>query len=1064
MKTMIIKMFAGFACWLLAVGTAVAQEKKQVSGTVTDAATGQPLAGVIVEAYGNRSFTSMTDDKGTYQLLVPDYVSSVSMRVEGYQLLQKAIGRDAEHTDAQLYPSSFSPIYEASTKSTVSRRADQFDNTARLSIDPLMEEQLGADIHSVSRSGQLGIGSTMFIGGLTSLQTNAQPLVVIDGVITDMQYDRQMLHEGYYNNILANLNVNDIESVTVLKNGTAIYGAKAAGGVLLIKTKRNRSMATKIDVTINGQYQLTPRLPQMMGAEDYRLYATELLSGLTANVQNLEFVNSNPTNYYYNTYHNNTDWTKEVYRNTFVSNYGINVQGGDDVANYNLSVGYSLGNATQRGNDFSRFNMRLNTDIKVFRGLDVRFDATYSDVTRDLRDDGAKADLTVGTVTSPGFLSLIKSPFLAPYAYDINGNSSHYLAAADDYVSKVFEDDGSVYANSVRLANPLGLLQLGDGENRNQAGNRMVAFSVTPSYQFNRHLSLSEHFNFTLVNTNENYYLPLEGTPPFRLLASSNIEVENMSQSMAARQNSVMSDTRLTWGNQYGAHKIDVFGGLRYQSSNYKLTAQRGYDTGNDKYPSTGNARNYRTTWGADDKTRDLTWYAQADYNWGEKYYVEAGLSAETSSRFGDDADGLKLGGVVWGLFPSINAAWVLTNEKWLADVKGIDYLRLNVGFDVTGNDNIDYTASKTYFVANNMLSQKVDGKSIGNIGNTSLKWETTSRLTAGLEGNFINNRVNLRFNYFKGWTKNLLTLRQLAWTSGLAENWSNDGKLENEGFDVGVGVKVLNLKDLSWEVGATAGHYVNKITALPDNDKAFETEAYGATILSQVGTAAGVFYGYKTQGVYATQAEADADGYYLVNEHGVREYFSAGDMRFVDKNQDGIINEQDRFVIGDPNPDVYGNIYTHLNWKNWALSATMRYSVGNDVYNYQRSLLEGGSRFYNQTTAMLTRWTSENQVTDIPRVSYGDPMGNARFSDRWIEDGSYLRLSNVTLSYTIPITSTYLQGITLWGAAYNLFTVTRYLGSDPDCGVSGSTLLQGIDRGLLASSRSFALGLKINL
>ncbi len=1064
MKTMIIKMFAVTSCWLLAVGAVGAQEKKTVSGTVTDAATGQPLAGVIVEAYGNRNYTSMTDDKGVYRLEVPDYVSSVSMRVEGYLLQQKAIGRNTEQTDAQLYPSSFSSTYEQTTQSNVSRRADRFDNTSRLSIDPLVAEQLGADIHSVSRSGQLGIGSTMFIGGLTSLQTSAQPLVVIDGVITDMQYDRQMLHEGYYNNILANLNVNDIESVTVLKNGTALYGAKAAGGVLLIKTKRNRSMATKIDVTINGQYQLKPRLPQMMGAEDYRLYATEMLSGLTDNIKNLEFVNSDPTNYYYNTYHNNTDWTKEVYHNTFVSNYGINVQGGDDVANYNLSVGYSLGDATLRGNDFSRFNMRLNTDIKVFRGLDVRFDAAYSDVNRDLRDDGAKADLSVGTVTSPNFLSLIKSPFLAPYAYDINGNSSHFLAAADDYVSKVFEADGDVYANSVRLANPLGILQLGDGENRNQAGNRMVSFSVTPSYRINRHLLISEHFNFTLVNTNENYYLPLEGTPPFRLLASSNILVENMSQSLAARQNSVMSDTRLAWENRYGAHKIDVFGGVRYQSSTYKLTAQRGYDTGNDKYPSTGNARNYRTTWGADDKMRDLTWYAQADYNWGEKYYVEAGLSAETSSRFGDDADGLKLGGVVWGLFPSINAAWVLSNEKWLADVKGIDYLRLNVGFDITGNDNIDYTASKTYFVANNMLSQKVDGKSIGNIGNTSLKWETTSRLTAGLEGNFVNNRLNLRINYFKGWTKNLLTLRQLAWTSGLAENWSNDGKLENEGFEAGVGVKVLNLKDFSWELGASAGHYVNKITALPDNDKAFETEAYGATILSQVGTAAGVFYGYKTQGVYATQAEAAADGYYLVNDRDQREYFGAGDMRFVDKNGDKVIDEQDRFIIGDPNPDIYGNIYTNLNYKNWALSANLRYSLGNDVYNYQRSLLEGGSRFYNQTTAMLSHWMSEGQVTDVPRISYGDPMGNARFSDRWIEDGSYLRLSNVTLSYTIPITSTYLQGITLWGGAYNLFTLTRYLGSDPDCGVSGSVLLQGIDRGLLASSRSFALGLKINL
>ena len=347
-----------FSICLALFSTVAAQENmKMVSGTVTDAATGQPLAGVIVEAYGNHRYTSMTDDKGGYELKVPEYVNSVSMRVEGYQLLQKAIGTKTSQADAQLYPSSFSPVYQSSTQASVSRSAQNFDNTARLSIDPLVAEQLGADIHSVSRSGQLGMGNTMFIGGITSLQTNAQPLVVIDGVITDMQYNREMLHEGYYNNILANLNVNDIESVTVLKNGTAIYGAKAAAGVVLIKTKRNRSMATKIDVTINGQFQLMPRQPKMMGAEDYRLYATEMLSGLTSNVKNLEFVNSDPTNYYYNTYHNNTDWTDEVYHNTFVSNYGINVQGGDDVANYNLSVGYSLGDATLRGNDFSRFNM-----------------------------------------------------------------------------------------------------------------------------------------------------------------------------------------------------------------------------------------------------------------------------------------------------------------------------------------------------------------------------------------------------------------------------------------------------------------------------------------------------------------------------------------------------------------------------------------------------------------------------------------------------------------------------------------------------------------------------------
>ncbi len=1054
--------FLSFIICHLSVSVALAQ--RTVGGIVTDAATGRPLPGVIVEAYGQHQYTSMTDEDGRYELKVPEYVSSVSMRVEGYQLLQTAIGSDPNRVDARLYPNTFSPIYERTTQSAESRRADQFDNTAEVSIDPLIARQLGADVHSVSRSAQLGIGNTMFIGGINSLQANAQPLVVIDGVITDMQYDRQMLHDGYFNNILANLNVNDIESVTVLKNGTALYGAKAAGGVLLIKTKRNRSMATKIDVNINAQYQLQPRLPKMMSGDDYRLYATELLAGLTDNIQNMEFVNNNPANYYYNTYHNNTDWTEEIYHNTFVSNYGINVQGGDDVANYNLSVGYSLGDAPMRGNDFSRFNMRLNTDIKVFKGLDVRFDASYSDVNRDLRDDGAKEDLTVGTVTAPGFLSLIKSPFLNPHAYDVKGNLSHYLSGADDYLGKAFEADGNVIANSVRLANPVAILELGDGENRNQAGNRMVTFSVTPKYEFNKHLSLSEHFNFSLINTNENYYLPLEGTPPFRLLASDDILVENMSQSSAARQNSIMSDTRLAWGNRYDAHKIDVFGGVRYQSSNYKLTAQRGYNTGNDKYPSTNNATSYRSTWGADDKSRDITWYAQADYNWAEKYYVEAGFSAESSSRFGDDADGLKLGGVVWGLFPSVNAAWVITNERWMANNKGINYLRLNLGFDITGNDNIDYTASKTYFVANNMLTQKVDGKSMGNIGNTSLKWETTSRLTAGLEGNFIDNRLNVRLNYFKSWTKNLVTLRQLAWTSGLQQNWSNDGKLQNEGFEAGVGVKVLNLKDFTWEMGATAGHYKNKITALPDNDQSFETEAYGATILSSVGNPAGVFYGYKTAGVYATQADADADAYYVVDERGDRQFFAAGDMRFIDKDGNHIIDENDRFIIGDPNPDIYGNIYTQLNYKNWQFNAVMRYSLGNDVYNYQRSLLEGGSRFYNQTTAMQSRWSAEHQQTDIPRATYGDPMGNSRFSDRWIEDGSYLRLSNITLSYAIPITSTYLQGITLWAGANNLFTITRYLGSDPDCGVSGSALLQGIDRGLLASGRSVSLGVKINL
>ena len=1045
---------------LLASASVIAQDnQKTVSGRVVDAATGQPLAGVIVSAYDNQSLTTMTDEEGKYELKVTGDTRSVLMRIDGYNLQQRSISGDK--ADARLYSNAFTETYKRSTSANIAAEATRFDNSAEVSIDPLIAQQLGGDVRTISRSGIPGLGNMMFIEGINSLNVNAQPLVIVDDVIMDMQYNRSMLHDGYYNNILANLNINDIESVEVLKNGTALYGAKGANGVILIKTKRNKSMATKIDVNINGRYELTPRLPKMMGAEPFRLYTTELLSG-NINPQymgSMRYLNSEPSYFYYKKYHNSTDWTDEVYENAFSQNYGINVQGGDDIASYNLSVGYSLGNSTLKSNDYSRFNMRLNSDISISRKLDVRFDASYSDVDRDLRDDGAPQDPLGMVITSPGFLALAKSPFLSPYAYDNPGRLSHYLAEADDYLEGLFDGRG-------RLANPLSILEYGDGKNRNSFGNRLVMFAVTPKYQFNKHLSLSEHFTLGLVNTNENYYLPIQGVPTFVVDGlSEDTRLDNLVQSLASRETMIQSDTRLTWQNKYQLHNISVKGGVRYLSNDFNRTSQLGYNSGNDKTPNMSPSLQYKSTDGDDDQTREITWYGVADYNYGDRYYLTAGLSAQASSRFGEDAAGLKLFGTVWGLFPSVNAAWVLTNERWLSGVKGIDYLRLNVGFDVTGNDDIDYTASRSYFIAKRMLGEKgVTGKVIGNIGNTDLQWETTRRLTAGLNGNFFDNRLNVRLNYFKSWTSNLLSISQLAWTSGLVQNWSNDGKLENTGFDVSLGVKVLALKDFSWELGASAGHYVNKVTALPNGNRPVETSVYGATVLTKVGQPVGLFYGHKTNGVYTTTEAALADGHYIVQQNGDKKYFEAGDVRFTDVDGNKEINDDDRVVIGDPNPDVYGNIYTTFKYKNLQLNAVFNYSLGNDIYNYQRSLLEGGTYFLNQTTAMQNRWTTEGQPTNIPRATYRDPMGNSRFSDRWIEDGSYLRLSNVTLSCYIPVQSTYLQGLTIWGSASNLFTVTRYLGSDPANMMNGGVLSLGIDHGQLGTGRSFSAGVNINL
>ena len=231
------------------------------------------------------------------------------------------------------------------------------------------------------------------------------------------------------------------------------------------------------------------------------------------------------------------------------------------------------------------------------------------------------------------------------------------------------------------------------------------------------------------------------------------------------------------------------------------------------------------------------------------------------------------------------------------------------------------------------------------------------------------------------------------------------------------------------------------------------------------------LFYGYKTAPtstgtyVYSTSEEAAADGLYILAENGIdRNYFGAGDVKFQDKDGNKEINSADMQFIGDPNPDIYGNIFTSLSWKRLRLDVNFNYSLGNDAYNYQRAQLEGGNRFMNQTVAMVNRWSYEGQVTDMPKAEWNDPMGNARFSDRWIEDASYLRLKSITLSYELPINNTFLHGLTFWGQANNVFTVSKYLGLDPEFSMSNSVLEQGIDRGLLANSRNFMIGIKINL
>ena len=1038
---------------------------RPVSGRVFAVTSGTPLGGALVSVSGYDGYSALTEEDGTYKLDVPEYATALKITAPDYNTVRVGINQSGKLRDVTMYSSAMRSAYGADDNILNTVVADKFDYSPSLNITSEIGDQLGANVRTISRGGTPGIGNFMMMNGINSLHSNGQPLVVIDGVIVDQQYDRTMIHDGFYNDILTSFNVNEIKSVKVMANGTAIYGAKGANGVILIETKRNTSLATKIDATVSAGITLLPKSLPVMSGSQFKTYASDLLKTTGTNLSEFQFLTSDPNNYYYNKYNNNTDWNDVIYREAFSQNYGISVQGGDEVASYFLALGYNGAQSVLEDNDVNRLNIRFNTDINMFKHLFIRFDASYSNVTRNLKDQGAPEGYNEGTVTSVNYLGLVKSPMLSPYAYS-NGKISDvaFDNNDEDYLDQALASIGNV---NYRLANPASINEYGTAQNKNYFENSYLNIAITPRWQFNKHLSLSSLFSYTLTTTNDKYYVPINGVPDY-YVSSIGLTVENEIRSLYSSQNSITSDTKIEWGNQYGAHSIDLLGGFRYMNDRYKVDTQLGYNTGSDKTPFINDTQNKVTT-GSTNEWTSMSWYGQARYDYRKRYFVEGNLAIESSSRFGKEAkDGFKLAGVRWGVFPGIQAGWVLSNESWF-DVPGIDYAKFTMGYDVSGNDGIDFDATRTYFKSI-LFQNKANGLVLGNLGNTEVQWETTRRFSFGTELNFLKNRLNLKVNVFKSWTDNLLTYHELNFITGLENNWVNGGSLENKGYNITVNGHIIATRNWNWELGASVGHYKNKLTALPDGQDYVETEVYGATIRSQIGQPVNLFYGYKTEAtasgthVYATSEEAKADGLYILGENGIdKTYFGAGDVKFAD-NGDKEINKADMQVIGAPNPDIYGNIFTSLSYKRIRLDVNFNYSLGNDAYNYLRSQLESGNRFMNQSVAMVNRWSYEGQVTDMPTVMWEDPMGNARFSDRWIEDASYLRLKSITLSYELPLNSTFIHGLTFWGQANNVFTVSKYLGADPDFSMSNSVLEQGIDRGLLANSRNFMLGIKINL
>lgn len=1029
---------------LFSQNVAYAQNQSTVKGTIVDAHTKKPVTAAQISDLNNTA-SAVSDENGNFTIQLNSLTSVLRVAAYDYKPVEVSLrGRDV--VSIELYSDVYSNYFKSvntligeksnSSLSSSIKTADQIEQSNAITADEVIQSRLSGDIRGISRSGVPGIGSSLFIRGINSLNANAQPLFIVDGVIWNSLYDVTSIQQGFFSNSLENIDVNDIESISVLKDGTSMYGSKASNGVVIIKTKRASSMVTKINLSVLSGFVAKPSGFPMMNGDQFRIYASDLVNTQgTSGASRFEFLNADPSDVMvYNMYRNNTDWSDEVYQNGNVNSYNINVTGGDDKALYYFSLGYTGNKGVIKSTDMQRINSRFNADLTFNEHILLGLNVGFSRVERKLLDDG------VNRYSSPVWMSKIKTPIVSPYSFTNLGELAKDYARTDSF----------------DVGNPGGFI----ANSHNNSKKFRLNIGFLPTIKITPALTFSTMFDYSLDKAVERRFVPLY-YKPIRLIPNIGLS-QNEINSQVMRNTAIFDDSRLTYAKNFNTvHHLKAMVGWRFLNNYYESDYIEEHNTGANNNTTINGSRDFLQVYGLNNRTKSISNYLNVEYDYDNRYFLNAAVAMDGSSRFGKETKGgIQLLGASWGLFPSINGAWLVSGEKFMQSLDFISYLKLKAGYGITGNDGILDNQAMAYFASVRFMD-RANGLVLANLSNPALKWETTGRVNFGVDLTLFD-RLSASFDYFMSNTSDLLVLKDLPFASGLDKYWTNDGAMKNDGYEFSLNWRAVNLRNLKWELGATVGHYKNEITSLPNGN--YTTKVLDGEVITAVGNPAGSFYGFKTEGVFATQTEAETAGLKLLNPDGSYSSFNAGDMKFVDVDGNDIINDKDRQIIGDPNPDYYGNFFSKLSVQRFTLNTVFSYSYGNDVYNYQRSKLESGADFGNQTSAMLRRWVVEGQNTDMPKSYYGDPMGNSRFSDRWIEDGSYLKLKNVSLSYELPLKSDFIEGISFWIAANNLVTFSNYLGLDPEFSVSNSVYFQGVDAGLIPPTRSYFLGVKFNL
>lgn len=1046
---------------------ALAQGMVTVTGTVTDQG-GDPLIGCTVQLKGS-SVGTITDLDGRFKLQAPEgktltfsYIGYKTKEVKAAKTMKVTL-EDDTHVLNEVVAVGYGTMKRSDiTGSVVSVKAEDMEQTSAATMDQMLQGR-AAGLTMTSNSGAAGASTSIQIRGVNSLNSSNEPVYVIDGSIV-----RSEAGQDTYSNPLDGLNPNDIESIEILKDAsaTAIYGAQAANGVIIVNMKKGKEGAPKISFKATAGFSNLAKKLDVMNLRQMGAYVTDL--GIS---ESSEGYLANP-----DVLGEGTDWQDAMFRTGVKQEYNLSVRGGAKNVNYSVSGGYYTEDGIIINNGFERFTLRTALDIKAYKWLDLG--ATVN-ISHTDQNTGMASWGVVGNAL--GML-----PNIPVKNEDGTWGKAGYNSETNSWTP-----------------NPVAIASITTRDNKKSATRANFYFTLKPW----KWLSWRNEVTYDVNTDNYRYLLPaydLGGTRrDYATHEASKTYNQYMSLKSVATGNWKIKSHKLSLmlGYEMNDRYRDYLYGQRLGGSddNLALVGGDGTQDSNDGWTTT---------------ERFVSFFGRLTYNWLDRYLLTATVRHDGSSRFAR--------GQRWGTFPSAALAWRISEEPFFAPLlETVNSLKLRVGYGLVGNANLaDNTYQPTF---TNMISNFGTGYLTANMPNyDGLTWEKTHSWNIGLDLSLWDNRIEFIFDAYRKDTKDLLLQTALPWytgthiTGGTSAQWANVGSMRNEGIELTLNATVINKKNFKWKTGLTYSLNRNEITALNSEtgfiDKTLNFKTWGGETVTRtaVGHSVSQYYGYRVAGRINSAADFLRDngdgtstviaatpnyrvGTVVSNASASALKTSIGDLLFKDLNGDGIIDSNDRDFLGSGLPKYTFGWNNTFTYKRWTLSIFMYGSVGNKVFNWQRRQMDEPSLLSGSVTNKFTRvsnyakWAyrdgnSGNQnVWNVYVVEGADPSEtridnnhgnyNSRVSDRYVEDADYLRIKNIVLSYSFPRSickKLMLQSLKLSGNVQNVYTLTGYTGYDPEVGsqngqysMSGQGMLMyGVDTGKVPTPRSFVFTL----